>query len=255
MLRQQVLQTCAALYCFMLGLATDVERSKEVLCCCGMFWPLGMPELYAFQALLRSIFMVNCVCPSNNQVPLQTGRDLNPGVHALGCCCRVSKFKQVEISAVGLVLMPSSGVLAQAIQGSIFRAPLQGLNALAPSAAFNFSGQMAAAEVAAAAARGAPSNAGATPVRVPLGPSAPGQYIISATKQNSTNITIAGPQVTNQVGKACRVSLQQNHHIEQQLPPLSYASSQVCIGAACSASPFSQVLFVRPVCNLLNGWD
>lgn len=91
---------------------------------------------------------------------------------------------------------------AQAIQGSIFRAPLQGLNALAPSASQNFSGQVAAAEVAAAAARGAPPNSGSTPVRVPLGPSDPGQYAISATKQNTTNITINGPQVTSQVGTA-----------------------------------------------------
>ncbi|BDA50643.1 probable lysyl endopeptidase at N-terminal half [Coccomyxa sp. Obi] len=91
-----------------------------------------------------------------------------------------------------------ANTLAQAIQGSIFRAPLQGLNALAPSAAYNFSGQMAAAEAAAAAARGAPPADGSNPLRVPLGPSAPGQYTISATKQNITSITIDGPQVTSQ---------------------------------------------------------
>lgn len=82
----------------------------------------------------------------------------------------------------------------QAIRGSSFRAPLQGLNALAPSAAANFSTRVAAA------AGGAPPADGSYPVSVSLGPStapAPGGYVISATKQNATSIK--GPQVTDQV--------------------------------------------------------
>ncbi|EIE20478.1 trypsin-like serine protease [Coccomyxa subellipsoidea C-169] len=85
-----------------------------------------------------------------------------------------------------------ANTLAQAIRGSSFRAPLQGLNALAPSAAANFSSRLVAA-----AAAGTPSNDGATPVSVSLGPSsAPGGYTISATKQNTTSIQ--GPQLTDQ---------------------------------------------------------
>ncbi|KAK9917572.1 hypothetical protein WJX75_005898 [Coccomyxa subellipsoidea] len=86
-----------------------------------------------------------------------------------------------------------ANTLAQAIRGSSFRAPLQGLNALAPSAAANFSTRVAAA------AGGAPPADGSYPVSVPLGPStapAPGGYVISATKQNATSIK--GPQVTDQ---------------------------------------------------------
>ena len=86
-----------------------------------------------------------------------------------------------------------SALSAQAIRGSSFRAPLQGLNALAPSAAANFSSRLVAA-----AAAGTPSNDGASPVSVSLGPSsAPGGYTISATKQNTTSIQ--GPQLTDQV--------------------------------------------------------